>query len=69
MEILLTKVERKYVIIESLSYNFEQRYKQEMVYFDDCRVINVHVLSRTVTDDKIREEYLIFYEVIPYDGD
>lgn len=60
----MPKIQRKKVIIESRSYNFDKCYEKAMEDFDDVLVINIHVLSVTENVDTHREEYLVFFQEI-----
>jgi hypothetical protein len=59
----MAKVKRKKVEISAPHYSFEERYNEEMSFFNDKRVISIHVLNIEEEEEFWRKEtYLVFYE-------
>lgn len=60
----MAKIKRTKVTVDSMYYNFAQRYEEAMEQFDDVHVISIHVLSVKEDADTHREEYLVFSQEI-----
>ncbi|HCL4480056.1 TPA: hypothetical protein N2D99_002123 [Clostridium botulinum] len=59
------KVQRKLVVVEALSYEFDYRFEEAMAWIDK----NIEVLSMSIVERKerrdysdwIKEKYIVFY--------
>lgn len=60
----MAKIQREKVTVEARSYNYDKRFEEAMSSFEDVHVISVSLVSSKVTDDSVKEVYLVFYEEI-----